>query len=99
MVGLQREFKLFDVFAHAYYPTSGPSSNEPTTQLWVWAPLRSSGPSENSSENFSWSLVTVGYVCPGPGGLQGRHLVIRAQGDPAWVSGSTVYRRYKEAHP
>jgi len=93
---LQREFRLFDVFAHAYYLASDHSSNEPTTQLWIWAPLRSS---RNDPETLSWSSVTVGYVCPGPGGLQGWHLVIRGQGEPAWVSGSTVYRRYKEAHP
>ena len=85
---LQREFRPFDVFAYAYYH----SSNQPTTQLWIWTPL-------GSPETFSWSSVAVGYVCPGPGGLQGRHLVIRGQGEPAWVSGSTVYRRYKEAHP
>ncbi len=96
---LQREFQPFDIFAHVYHPASCHSSNEPTTQLWVWAPLRSSGSSESDSETFSWSPVTAGYVCPGPGGLQGWHLVIRGQGEPAWVSGSTVYRRYKEAHP
>lgn len=95
----RREFQLFDIFAHAFHPASGHSSDEITTQLWVWAPLRSSGSSGSDSETFSWSPVTVGYVCPGPGGLQGRHLVIRGQGEPAWVSGSTVYRRYKGAHP
>ena len=96
---LQSAFRLFDIFAHAYYPASGHSSNEPTTQLWIWAQFRSSESSESDSETFAWSPVAVGYVCPGPGGLQGRYLVIRGQGEPAWVSGSTVHRRYKEAHP
>jgi hypothetical protein len=96
---LQREFRPFDIFAHAYYPASGHGSNEPTTQVWLWVALGSSGSSESDSETFSWSPVTVGYICPGPGWLQGRHLVIRGQGEPAWVSASTVCRRYKEAHP
>jgi hypothetical protein len=95
---LRREFQPFDIFAHAYYPASGRSSNEPTTQLWVWGPLTSSGTSESDTE-ASWKPVTVGYTCPGPGRLQGRHLVIRGQGEPAWVSGSTFYRRYRDINP
>lgn len=87
---LRRAFWLFDIFAHTYYPPSDHSSNEPTTQLWVWEPLRSSGTSDSDTET-SWKPVTVGYVCPGPGRLQGWHLVIQGQREPAWVSGSTVY--------
>jgi len=90
---LQREFRLFDIFAHAYH-----SSNGHTTQLWVWAPQPSKS-SESDSETFSWSPVTVGYMCPGPGGLQGQYLMIQGQGEPAWVTGSTVYRQYRKAHP
>lgn len=99
MGGLQREFRLFDVFAHVYYPAAAHSTNQPITQLWVWGAPKSSGPAENDSETLSWVPVTVGYVCPEPGALQGRHLVIRGQGEPAWVSASTVCRRYKEVHP
>jgi hypothetical protein len=66
---LRRDFQLFDIFAHAYYLASGHASNEPMTQPWVWAPLRSSVSSESDSETSSWSPVTVYYVYPGPGGL------------------------------
>lgn len=97
----RKEFRPFDVFVHAYYPASGHASNQPTTQLWVWAPVGSSESSGSGSETFSWSPVTNGYVCPGPGVLEGRHLMIRAQGGPTWVTGATVYRhrRYQGAHP
>ncbi|KAI0291460.1 hypothetical protein BC826DRAFT_481228 [Russula brevipes] len=88
--GLRTAFQLFDIFVHAYHPATGSSSNECTLQLWIWEPQLSGG--------FSWKPVTVGYVCPGPGELQGRHLVIRGRGKPLWVTGSTRYRRYKEVH-
>lgn len=96
---LEREFRLFDIFAHAYYPPSAHSSNKPTTQLWVWGALNSSGSSKNDSGTLSWIPVTIGYVCPGPGGLRGRHLVIQGQGEPTWVLASTFSRRYKETQP
>ena len=99
MRGLEREFRLFDTFAHCYYPATAHSSNEPTTQLWVWGAHKSSGSTENGSETLSWVPVTFGYICPGPGGLQERHLVIRGRGKPAWVSAATFYRRYNGVHP
>ncbi|KAI9457247.1 hypothetical protein BJY52DRAFT_1212648 [Lactarius psammicola] len=81
------DFRPFDVFLHIYCPDSSDS----TTRLWVWEPLQSSG----SSETCSWKSVGVGYICPGPGFLQGRYLVVSDQREPGWVSGSTRYRRYK----
>lgn len=88
------EFHLFDVFIYTYYPTgTDKSSNKYTTQLWVWQPLGSSV----SSIVFGWKPVGVGYICPGPGVLKGRHLVITDHGKPAWLSGATVYRRYYKA--
>jgi len=63
-----------------------------------WGLLKSSG-SESNLRSFSWKPVTIGYMCPGPGGLQGWHLVIQGQEEPAWVSESTLYHWYKEVHP
>ena len=87
------EFHLFDVFIHTYNPDG---TGRPTAQLWVWVALSSSDPSTSSSA-FGWMSVGAGYVCPGPGVLEGRHLVITDHGKPAWLSGATVYRRYYKA--
>jgi hypothetical protein len=90
------EFRPFDIFVHTYYPAgTGQSPKEHTTQLWVWELLRPSG----SSTGFSWKSVCAGYVCPGPGALEGRHLIITDHGKPTWLLGATVYRRYKKVHP
>lgn len=88
--------QIFDVFIHVFYPAAGHSSGskDRTVKLWVWVPRESS----DSSEAF-WKPVTVGYVCPGPGLLEGRHLMITDQGEPTWVTGSTRYRRYKVVKP
>ncbi|KAH9168277.1 hypothetical protein EDB89DRAFT_2205356 [Lactarius sanguifluus] len=86
--GLDRvDFRPFDVFIHTYFPAPGDSE----TQIWVWEPLQSSG----LSPPCSWKSVAVGYMCPGPGFLQGRHLMTSDKGEPVWVTGSTRYRRYK----
>jgi hypothetical protein len=85
---LVAEFRLFDIFVHAYYPAAGHSSTNSTTQLWVWGPSGSSGA-------LSWKPITVGYICPGPGGLRGRHLVMKKNTEPSWVTESTVNRRYR----
>ena len=85
-------FQPFDVFLHTYHPPSGHSVQEPIRQLWVWELLQSPG----LSAAHSWKSVVPGYICPGPGGLQGRHLVVTDRGEPAWVTGSTRYRRYKD---
>jgi hypothetical protein len=92
MNGHCEEIQPFDVFVHTYNPAMEHPSKELTTQLWVWESVSSPG----LSETFSWKSVTIGYICPGPGELQGRHLVTSDQGEPAWVSGSTAYRWYKE---
>lgn len=90
------EFKPFDIFVHAYGPASTDQSHkDDLTQLWVWEPLKTSG----SSSGYDWKPVSVGYVCPGPGGLKSRHLVMTDHGKPTWLLGSTVYRRYKEVQP
>lgn len=82
------QLQAFDVFIHVFYPAAGHSSQSEvhTRQLWVWVP-----------EAF-WKLVTIGYICPGPGILEGRHLMITDQGEPTWITGSTRYRRYKAVH-
>ena len=87
-------FQDFDVFIHAFYPAaSHPSGSEDrSVQMWVRVPCGSSG-----SPKASWNLVSKarGYVCPGPGLLKGRHLMITDKGEPTWVTGSTRYRIYK----
>ena len=93
---LLEEFKPFDVFVHAYSAAgAGQSHNEHITQLWVWEPLKSF----STSRGYGWKPVSAGYVCPGPGGLEGRHLVMTDHRKPTWILGATVYRRYKEVHP
>lgn len=99
MSGLEREFRLFDIFAHAYYPASAQTPNRPETQLWVWEALPSSGSTQNGSKALSWVPVTGrSYVCPGPGELEGRHLVVQGQGKPTWVLATTFVRHYR-VHP
>ena len=88
--------QVFNVFIHVSYPATSNSSGsqDRTIQLWVWVPLGS----PESSEAF-WKPVAVGYVCPGPGCLQGRHLMVTDQGEPTWVTGSTRYRCYYKTNP
>ena len=88
------QFQDFDVFIHAFYPAASHSSEsgskDRSIQLWVWVP----GGSSRSPE-ASWNLVSIGYMCPGPGLLEGRYLMITVKGEPTWVTGSTRYRLYK----
>ena len=97
MAGLEPSIRpeVFDVFIHVYYPTAGNSSGprDRTIQLWVWEPRGLPEPSE-----AFWKPVTIGYVCPGPGFLDGRHLVVTDQGVPKWITGATRYRRYNTAN-
>lgn len=90
------QLQAFDIFVHVFHPPTGHSSQpeDRTTQLWLWELPMPHG----SSEAF-WKPVCIGYVCPGPGRLEGRHLMITDQGEPTWVTGSTRYRRYKAVHP
>jgi hypothetical protein len=90
----QLQLQVFDVFIHAFYPAAGHASGKDCTiQLWVWV-SSGSGPYE-----ASWKPVSAGYVCPGPGSLEGRHLMITNNGVPTWITGSTRYRRYKAGNP
>jgi hypothetical protein len=96
MSKLQPKLQLqpFDSFIHKYSPAaSHPGSEDRTIQLWVWV----LGGPHGSPEAF-WEPVSIGYVCPGPGLLKGRHLMITGKGEPTWVTGSTRYRRYKAVH-
>lgn len=81
----------FDVFIHT---CGADKSREDVTQLWVWEPLKASG----TASGYGWKPVNAGYICPGPGGLEGRHLVM-TNGKPLWLLGSTVYRHHKKVHP
>jgi hypothetical protein len=90
------QIQAFDVFLYTPYPAGGhfPRSQYHTIQLWVWVPH---GYSE-SSETF-WKPVPIGYVCPGPGPLRERHLMITDGGEPTWITLATRARRYKAVLP
>jgi hypothetical protein len=90
------QLQAFDIFIRVFNPAAGhPSQSEARTrQVWVWVP-----PLPDGSPEAFWKLVSVGYICPGPSLLEGRHLMINDQGEPIWVTGSTRYRRYKAVHP
>lgn len=82
----------FDIFVHTYGAAGTDQSHEEhINQLWVWEPLKTKG-------DYGWKLVSIGYICPGPGGLEGRHLVV-TNGKPMWLLGATVYRHHREVHP
>ncbi|KAI0261346.1 hypothetical protein BC834DRAFT_972761 [Gloeopeniophorella convolvens] len=94
-----RLLRPFDVFVHDERGAQaadddgdgdgdGGSSHWPAVKLWVWVPH------PRAARHYHWKRVLEGYLCPGPGGLTGRYLVM-TRTEPSWVTGATMARGYR----